>query len=192
MGTIIVSENITLDGVVQDPAGTEGFGRGGWVGRVGDRGREEAAKALLDEALGAEAQLFGRRTYEFLAARWPSRSGELADRLNAMPKYVVSSTLEAPTWNNSTVLKGDVVGEVFRLKRQLGGGIVVPGSIRLARTLFEHDLVDELRLTIYPVVLGAGERLFGEIGDNQPMRLVESRTLDDGLVRLTYQRVREA
>jgi dihydrofolate reductase len=192
MGTIIVSENVTLDGVVQDPAGTEGFGRGGWVGRVGDRGREEAAKALLEEALGAEAQLFGRRTYEFLAARWPSRSGELADRLNAMPKYVVSSTLEAPTWNNSTVLKGDVVGEVFRLKRQLGGGIVVPGSIRLARTLFEHDLVDELRLTIYPVVLGAGERLFGEIGDKQPMRLVESRTLDDGLVRLTYQRVREA
>jgi dihydrofolate reductase len=192
MGTIIVSENVTLDGVVQDPAGTEGFGRGGWVGRVGDRGREEAAKALLDEALGAEAQLFGRRTYEFLAARWPSRSGELADRLNAMPKYVVSSTLEAPTWNNSTVLKGDVVGEVFRLKRQLGGGIVVPGSIRLARTLFEHDLVDELRLTIYPVVLGAGERLFGEIGDKQPMRLVESRALDDGLVRLTYQRVREA
>ena len=192
MGTIIVSENVTLDGVVQDPAGTEGFGRGGWVGRVGDRGREEAAKALLDEALGAEAQLFGRRTYEFLAARWPSRSGELADRLNAMPKYVVSSTLEAPTWNNSTVLKGDVVGEVFRLKRQLGGGIVVPGSIRLARTLFERDLVDELRLTIYPVVLGAGERLFGEIGDKQPMRLVESRTLDDGLVRLTYQRVREA
>jgi len=192
MGTIIVSENVTLDGVVQDPAGTEGFGRGGWVGRVGDRGREEAAKALLEEALGAEAQLFGRRTYEFLAARWPSRSGELADRLNAMPKYVVSSTLEAPTWNNSTVLKGDVVGEVFRLKRQLGGGIVVPGSIRLARTLFEHDLVDELRLTIYPVVLGAGERLFGEIDDKQPMRLVESRTLDDGLVRLTYQRVREA
>jgi dihydrofolate reductase len=191
MGTIIVSENVTLDGVVQDPAGTEGFGRGGWVGRVGDRGREEAAKALLEEALGAEAQLFGRRTYEFLAARWPSRSGELADRLNAMPKYVVSSTLEAPTWNNSTVLKGDVVGEVFRLKRQLGGGIVVPGSIRLARTLFEHDLVDELRLTIYPVVLGAGERLFGEIGDKQPMRLVDSRTLD-GLVRLTYQRVREA
>jgi len=192
MGTIIVSENVTLDGVVQDPAGTEGFGRGGWVGRVGDRGREEAAKALLEEALGAEAQLFGRRTYEFLAARWPSRSGELADRLNAMPKYVVSSTLEAPTWNNSTVLKGDVVGEVFRLKRQLGGGIVVPGSLRLARTLFGHDLVDELRLTIYPVVLGAGERLFGEIDDKQPMRLVESRTLDDGLVRLTYQRVREA
>ncbi|MET0938726.1 MAG: deaminase, partial [Gaiellaceae bacterium] len=108
MGKIVISENVTLDGVVQDPAGAEGFGRGGWVGRVGERGREEAAKVLLDEALGAEAQLFGRRTYEFLAARWPSRSGELADRLNDMPKYVVSSTLKDPDWNNSTVLAGDV------------------------------------------------------------------------------------
>jgi dihydrofolate reductase len=192
MGTIIVSENVTLDGVVQDPAGTEGFGRGGWVGRVGDRGREEAAKALLDEALGAEAQLFGRRTYEFLAARWPSRSGALADRLNAMPKYVVSSTLEAPRWDNSTVLKGDAVDEISRLKRQLGGRIVVPGSIRLVRTLIQHDLVDELRLMLYPVVLGDGERLFGETSDKRPMRLVDSRTLDDGLVHLTYQRVRNA
>jgi len=188
MGTIIVSENVTLDGVVQDPAGTEGFGRGGWVGRVGDRGREEAAKALLDEALGAEAQLFGRRTYEFLAARWPSRSGELADRLNAMPKFVMSSTLEAPGWNNSTVLGGDAVTEVSKLKEQLRGEIVVPGSIGLVRTLIEHDLVEELRLMIYPVVLGDGERLFGKTSSKKPMRLVDSRTLDDGLVYLTYQR----
>ena len=188
MGTIIVSENVTLDGVVQDPAGTEGFGRGGWVGRVGDRGREEAAKALLDEALGAEAQLFGRRTYEFLAARWPSRSGELADRLNAMPKFVVSSTLKAPGWNNSTVLGGDAVMEVSKLKEQLRGEIVVPGSIGLVRTLIEHDLVEELRLMIYPVVLGDGERLFGKTSGKKPMRLVDSRTLDDGLVYLTYQR----
>src|ERR687887_1958190 len=108
MGKIVVSENVTLAGVVQDPAGAEDLGRGGWVGRVGERGREEAAKVLLDEALGAEAQLFGRRTYEFLAARWPSRVGELADRLNDMPKYVVSSTLEHPSWNNTTVLSGDV------------------------------------------------------------------------------------
>jgi len=192
MAKIIVSENVTLDGVVQDPAGTEGFGRGGWVGRVGDRGREEAAKALLDEALGAEAQLFGRRTYEFLAARWPSRSGELADRLNTMPKYVVSSTLEAPEWTNSTVLKGDVLNEVSRLKRQLGGGIVVPGSIQLVRTLIEHALVDELRLMIYPIVLGDGKRLFGETRDKMAMRLVDRRTLDDDLVYLTYQRVRNA
>src|SRR5712691_6061119 len=131
MRRIIISENITLDGVIQDPAGAEGFSRGGWVGSVGDRGREEAAKVLLKEALGAEAQLFGRRTYEFLAARWPSRGGELADRLNDMPKYVVSSTLESPSWNNTTVLKGDVVNEVSKLKQQLGGEIIVAGSIQL-------------------------------------------------------------
>ncbi len=188
MGKIVISENVTLDGVVQDPAGAEGFGRGGWVGRVGDRGREEAAKVLLDEALGAEAQLFGRRTYEFLAARWPSRSGALADRLNDMPKYVVSATLEDPEWNNSTVLKGDAVDVVSKLKEELDGEIVVAGSIRLVRTLMEHDLVDELRLMIYPVVLGAGERLFGETSNEKPMRLVDTRTVDD-LAYLTYERV---
>jgi dihydrofolate reductase len=191
MGKIVISENVTLDGVVQDPAGAEGFGRGGWVGRVGERGREEAAKVLLDEALGAEAQLFGRRTYEFLAARWPSRDGELADRLNDMPKYVVSSTLEDPDWNNSTVLAGDVVQEVSKLKEELGGEIVVAGSIRLVRTLMENDLVDKLRLMIYPVVLGAGERLFGETSDQRPVRLVETRTVDD-LAFLTYEVVRHA
>src|ERR671924_1725685 len=167
MGKIVISENVTLDGVVEDPAGVEGFGRGGWVGRVGERGREEAAKVLLDEALRAEAQLFGRRTYEFLAARWPSRSGELADRLNDMPKYVVSSTLKDSDWNNSTVLKGDVVDEVSKLKQELGGEVVVVASFQLVRTLMEHDLVDELRLKIYPVVLGAGERLFGETSDKK-------------------------
>jgi dihydrofolate reductase len=191
MGKIVVSENVTLDGVVQDPAGAEGFGRGGWVGRVGERGREEAAKVLLDEALGAEAQLFGRRTYEFLAARWPSRSGELADRLNEMSKYVVSSTLKDPDWNNSTVLAGDAVQEVSKLKEELDGEIVVAGSIRLVRTLMDHELVDELRLMIYPVVLGAGERLFGETSDQRPVRLVETRTVDD-LAYLTYEVVREA
>ena len=191
MGKIVVSENVTLDGVVQDPAGAEGFGRGGWVGRVGERGREEAAKVLLDEALGAEAQLFGRRTYEFLAARWPSRSGELADRLNEMPKYVVSSTPKDPDWNNSTVLAGDVIQEVSKLKQELDGEIVVAGSIRLVRTLMDHDLVDELRLMIYPVVLGAGERLFGETSDQRPVRLLETRTVDD-LAYLTYEVVRQA
>jgi dihydrofolate reductase len=191
MGKIVVSENVTLDGVVQDPAGAEGFGRGGWVGRVGERGREEAARVLLDEALGAEAQLFGRRTYEFLAARWPSRSGELANRLNDMPKYVVSSTLTDPDWNNSTVLASDVVQEVSKLNEALDGEIVVAGSIRLVRTLMEHDLVDELRLMIYPVVLGAGERLFGEISAQRPVRLVETRTVDD-LAYLIYEFVREA
>ena len=188
MGKIVISENVTLDGVVQDPAGAEGFGRGGWLGRVGERGREEAAEVLLAEALGAEAQLFGRRTYEFLAARWPSRSGELADRLNDMPKYVVSSTLKDPDWNNSTVLSGDVIREVETLKEELEGEIVVAGSIRLVRTLMENDLVDELRLMIYPVVLGAGERLFGETSDQRPVRLVETRTVDD-LAYLTYESV---
>jgi dihydrofolate reductase len=191
MGKLVVSENVTLDGVVEDPAGAEGFERGGWVGRIGERNREEAAKVVLDEALGAKAQLFGRRTYEFLAARWPSRTGELADRLNDMPKYVVSSSLREPDWNNSTVLAGDVVQEVSNLKKELDGEIVVAGSIRLARTLMAHDLVDELRLMIYPVVLGAGERLFGEPIDQRPVRLVESRTVDD-LAYLIYSVVREA
>src|SRR5207302_4909190 len=135
MGKMVVSENVTLDGVVQDPAGAEGFWRGGWVGRIGERGREGAGKVLLDEARGAEAQLFGRRTYEFLAARWPSRSGALADRLNSMPKYVVSSTLEDLDWKNSTVLNGDVVSAVSKLSEELNGDIVVAGSLRLVHTL---------------------------------------------------------
>jgi dihydrofolate reductase len=192
MGRIIVSENITLDGVAQDPAGAEGFGRGGWVGRVGDRGREGAAKALLDEALGVEAQLFGRRTYEFLAARWPSRTGALADRLNTMPKFIVSSTLTNLTWSNSTVLNGGVVDVVGQLKQRLSGGILIPGSITLVRALLEHELVDELRLMIYPVVLGDGQRLFGRTTGKTPMRLVSSRTLDDGIAYLTYERLRTA
>ena len=191
MGKIIISENVSLDGVIQDPAGDEGFQRGGWVGRVGDRGREEAAQVLLEEALGTEAMLLGRRSYEFLAVRWPSRTGALADRLNSKPKYVVSSTLQAPAWNNTTVLKGNVVNEVSKLKQQLAGDIVVPASFQLVRTLIEHDLIDELRLMIYPVVLGAGEHLFGETSDQRPVRLVETRTVDD-LAYLTYEVVRDA
>jgi dihydrofolate reductase len=150
------------------------------------------ARVALDEALGAEALVLGRRSYEWLAARWPSRSGELADRLNSLPKYVVSSSLEDPDWNNSTVIKGDAVDEVSKLKQELNGEIVVPGSFQLLRTLIEHDLVDELRLKIYPVVLGAGERLFGETSDKKPMRLVDSQTLGEGIAFLTYEMVREA
>jgi dihydrofolate reductase len=191
MGRIVVSENVTLDGVVQDPAGTEGFARGGWVGRIGERGREEAAKVLLDEALRAEAQLLGRRTYEFLAARWPGRSGDLADRLNDMPKYVVSSTMKDPAWNNSAVLAGDVMQEVSKLKQELDGEIVVAGSIRLVRALMEDDLVDELRLMVYPIALGAGERLFGESSEQRPLRLVVARSVDD-LAYLTFEVVRDA
>jgi dihydrofolate reductase len=192
MGKIIISENVSLDGVIQDPAGDEGFQRGGWVGRVGDLGREEAAQVLLEEALGTEAMLLGRRSYEFLAARWPSRTGALADRLNSKPKYVVSSTLQDPIWNNTTVLKGNVVNEVSKLKQQLAGDIVVPASFQLVRTLIEHDLANELRLMIYPVVLGAGERLFGETSDKKPLRLISTRTVGNDLAYLTYQPVRDA
>jgi dihydrofolate reductase len=190
MGRIVMSENVSLDGVVQDPAGDEGFRLGGWVGKIQDR--QDLYRATLDEALGAAALLLGRRSYDWLAARWPSRSGELADRLNSLPKYVVSSTLEHPDWNNSTVLKGDVVTEVSQLKRDLDGEIVVPASFQLLRTLIEHDLVDELRLKIYPVVLGAGDRLFGETSDKKPMRLVDTQTLDDGVAFLTYESDRGA
>jgi dihydrofolate reductase len=192
MGKIIISENVTLDGVVQDPAGGEGFRHGGWIGRIGDRDRDEAARVALDEALGTEAMLLGRRSYEFFAARWPSRTGALADRLNGKPKYVVSSTLQDPAWNNSTVLKGDVVSEVSTLKQQLAGDIVVAASFQLVHTLIEHDLADELRLTIYPVVLGAGERLFGETSDKKPMRLINTRTVGDRLAYLTYTFVQDA
>ena len=146
----------------------------------------------LEEALRAEAQLFGPRTYEFLAARWPSRSGELADRLNSMPKYVVSSTLEDPEWNNSTVLRGGVAVEVPKLRRELEGEIVVAGSVQLVRTLIEHDLVDELRLMVYPFLLGAGDRLFGETSDKKPMRRVVARAIADDLAYLIYEPVRGA
>ena len=190
MAKIIVSDNVSLDGVIQDPAGDEGFSRGGWVGLIKDH--PGAGKLALDEALGAEALLLGRRSYEWMAGRWPSRVGELADRLNSMPKYVVSSTLERPNWNNSTVLKGDVVSEVSKLKQELDGDVVVVASFHVVRTLIEHDLVDELRLKIYPVVLGAGERLFGETSDAKPMRLVDIQTVDDDVAFLTYERVRGA
>ena len=192
MGKIIISENVSLDGVVQDPTGEEGFRLGGWFGQIGDKDREAWAQVELDEALGSEALLLGRRSYEFFAARWSSRSGEWSDRLNSLPKYVVSSTLEAPDWNNSTVLKGDVVNEVAKLRQRVAGDIVVYASGQLVHTLMEHDLVDELRLMIYPFVLGAGERLFGETSDRKPMRLVDTRTVGDGLAFLTYQPVRDA
>jgi dihydrofolate reductase len=190
LGKIVVSDNVSLDGVFQDPAGDEGFPRGGWVGLIKDR--PQLAKLALDEALGAEAMLMGRRTYEWFAGRWPSRGGELADRLNSMPKYVVSSTLEHPAWTNSTVLKGDLPSEVARLRHEFDGEIVVPASSRIVRTLLEHDLVDELRLKIFPVVLGAGERLFGDTGGKNALRLVDVRTLDGDTAFLTYERIHDA
>jgi dihydrofolate reductase len=190
MGKIIVSDNVSLDGVVQDPAGDEGFTRGGWVGLIKDR--PQLNKLALDEALSAEALLLGRRSYEWMAGRWPSRSGELADRLNRMPKYVVSSTLEHSDWNNSTVLKGDVVNEISKLKQELSGAIVVPASFQLVHALLEHDLVDELRLKIFPVVLGAGARLFGETSDKKPMRLIDTKAVEGDVAFLTYEVVRDS
>jgi dihydrofolate reductase len=190
MGKIVVSENVSLDGVVEDPTGEEGFRHGGWFEQFAEKDREAWAEVEFAEALGAEALLLGRRSDEFFGARWPSRSGEWADRLNSLPKYVVSSTLENPRWTNSTVLKGDVAGEVSKLRRELDGEIVVMASTQLVRTLMEHDLVDELQLMVFPVVLGDGERLFGETSEQKPVRLIDTRTVGDGLAYLTYELVR--
>ena len=192
MGNIVISTNVSLDGVVQDPDGAEGFRHGGWFGQFGGKDLEAWAQVELEEALGAEALLLGRRSDEWFAARWLTRTGEFADRLNDLPKYVVSSTLDEPRWSNSTVLNGNVVEQVSKLKHDLDGDILVYASYQLGRTLIEHDLVDELRLFIFPVVLGAGARLFGETSDSKPMRLVTARTVGNGLTFLTYQVVRDA
>lgn len=186
----MVSQNVSLDGVVQDPTGEEGFSRGGWFFLVEDKDREAWGEVELDEALRAEALLLGRRSDAFFGSRWSRRSGEFAARLNSLPKYVVSSTLVQPVWPNSAVLRGDVVEEVSKLKQQLDGDIVVYASRELVHTLFEHDLVDELRLMMFPVVVGAGVRLFGETNDRKLLRLVDTRTVGARLAYLTYQIVR--
>ncbi len=187
MGKIVISTNVSLDGVVQDPDGEEGFSLGGWFGRFGGKDLEQWAQIEFEEALGTEALLLGRRSDEWFAERWLSKGGEWADRLNALPKYVVSSTLETPRWSNATVLRGDIADEVCKLKQELDGEIVVYASYELARALIENDQVDELRLIVFPVVLGAGERLFGTTSEQKPMRLVDTTTLGDGLARLTYE-----
>jgi dihydrofolate reductase len=184
MGKIIVTEFVSLDGVMEDPGGSEGTRHGGWSFEI-DRG-DEGGKFKLDETMASESLLLGRVTYEGFAEAWPTRDGEFADKFNGMPKYVVSSTLEEPEWTNTTVLRGDVVDEVAKLKGDVEGEIVVHGSARLAQTLLEHDLVDEVRLMVYPVVLGSGKRLFGE-GGKKPLRLVESRVVGDGVAILVYQ-----
>src|SRR3977135_3764050 len=185
MGRIIVAEFVSLDGVMEAPGGGENFKHAGWTFKI-NRG-DEGDKFKLDETLATEALLLGRRTYEGFAAAWPSVKGEFGDRFNSMPKYVVSSTLEEPAWNNSTVLKGEVVEEVSKLRQELDGDIVVHGSAQLAQSLLEHDLVDELRLMVYPVVLGSGKRLFGETSDKKPLRLGDSGTGGDGVAILIYQ-----
>jgi dihydrofolate reductase len=185
MARIVVTEFVSLDGVMQAPGGGEEFEHAGWTFEI-DRG-EEGDRFKLEETLGADALLLGRVTYEGFAAAWPSRQGEFADKFNCMPKYVVSSTLQAPAWNNSTVLAGDVAREVSSLRDGRDGDIVVNGSAQLVQTLLEHDLIDELRLMVFPVVLGSGKRLFGDAPGKKPMRLVDSKIVGDGVAILIYK-----
>jgi dihydrofolate reductase len=184
MARIVVTEFVSLDGVIEAPGGGEDYEHAGWTFEI-DRGAE-GEKFKLDETMGSEALLLGRVTYEGFAAAWPAMKNEFADKFNAMPKYVVSSTLENPTWNNSTVLGGDVVEEVSKLKRELEGDVVVHGSAQLAQALLEHGLVDELRLMVFPVVLGKGKRLFGPTSGKRPMKLSDSKTVGDGVAVQIY------
>ena len=186
MGRIVVTEFVSLDGVMEDPGGAEEYRYGGWTFEY-DRG-EEGNAFKLDETVRSEALLLGRVTYEGFAAAWPSREGEFADKFNGMPKYVVSSTLKAPEWSNTTVLDDDLAGAVQRVRDAHDGDVVVHGSASLVQGLLEHDLVDELRLMVFPVVLGTGRRLFGETSDRRRLRLTDSKTVGDGVVILTYER----
>lgn len=184
MGRIVVTEFVSLDGVIETPGGDGDFRHAGWTSEI-DSG-EEGEKFKAEEGSDAEALLLGRVTYELFASAWPSIDGEYADKFNSMPKYVVSSTLEQPEWTNSTVLDGDVAEEVSKLRQAADGDIVVHGSSQLVQMLLEHDLVDELRLMVFPVVLGSGQRLFGETSDKKPLRLVDSKMVGDGVAILTY------
>jgi dihydrofolate reductase len=186
MGKIVVSTNVSLDGVIQDPDGQEGFKHGGWFKQFVGKDIEGWAKNETDETSHADAMLLGRKSDEWFATRTPGRTEPWAVRMNSLPKYVVSSTLKKPKWTNSTVIK-DVVKEVPRLKQDVGGDILVYGSYQLVRTLIEHRLVDEFRLIVFPVVLGAGKRLFGETTDKTPLRLVRNQTIGEGLLLVTYE-----
>ena len=190
MGKIIITTNMTLDGCVQDPDGREGFNLGGWFGQSGGNDLEEWAKVETAEAVSADALLLGRRSDEWFATRWLSRTGEWADKLNSMPKYVVSDTLTSAKWSNATLIKGDVTTEIAELKQQVGGEILVYASYQLVHGLIEHDLVDEMRLVVFPVVLGAGKRLFGETTGKKQFRLVNATTIGDGLAFVTYEAIR--
>lgn len=187
MGKIVVSENISLDGVVEDPTGEGGSAHGGWFERYMGQDRGAWAEAEFAEALGADALLVGRRSDEYFGSRWNSASGEWPDRLNSLPKYVVSSTLAQPVWMNSTILSGDLVEEVLKLRENVEGEIIVYASRQLVRTLMENDLVDELRLMVFPVVLGAGERLFDETSETSPLHLISVRGVGENLALLTYE-----
>jgi dihydrofolate reductase len=188
MGRIIATEIVSLDGVVEAPGGDEDFEYAGWSFEI-ERG-EEGNKFKVDETIESEALLLGRRTYEGFAAAWPSRTGEFADKFNRMPKYVVSSSLGTPEWSNTTVLRGNFIQEVGRLRDRQGGPIVVHGSPTLVQGLLEHDLLDELRLMVYPVVLGKGKRLFGGTTTKKRLRLRSSTVVGDGVDILIYEAVR--
>jgi len=188
MARIVVTEFVSLDGVMEAPGGGEDYKHGGWTFQI-ERG-EAGEKFKLDETMNSEALLLGRRTYEGFAAAWPAMQGEFADKFNSMKKYVVSSTLANPEWNNSTVLEGDVVDAVGRLRTAPGGDIVVHGSAQLVQTLIENDLVDELRLMVFPVVLGSGKRLFGDTTDKKSLRLTSSTTVGDGVSIQIYEPTR--
>ena len=187
MGKIVVTEFVSLDGVIEDPGGAEGYRHGGWTFEH-DRG-EEGDRFKLDELAEGEAPLLGRVTYEGFAAAWPTieDEGGFAEKMNSMPKYVVSSTLREASWSNSTILSGDLADEVAALHREIDGTILVAGSAQLVQGLLEHDLVDELRLMVFPVVLGEGRRLFGAGGEKKPLALRDSRTLGGGVALLTYE-----
>jgi dihydrofolate reductase len=190
MAKIVISTNVSLDGVVQDPDGEEGYERGGWFGQFGGKDLEQWAQIEAEEAMRADALLLGRRSDEWFGSRWSARPGAWAERLKGLPKYVVSTTLDDPLWQNSTVLTGEVSAEVSKLKRELDGEILVYASYQLGQDLIEHDLVDELRLFVFPVVIGGGRRLFGETADKKPLRLAGAKTVGTGLVFLTYELVR--
>ncbi len=182
MGKIVVTEFVSLDGVMEDPGGAEDYRHGGWTFEF-DRG-EEGNKFKLDELFEAEAQLLGRVTYEGFAAAWPEREdpGGFAERMNSMPKYVVSSTLREASWNNTTILSGELPDEIAKLHREVDGTILVAGSAQLVQGLLEHDLIDELRLMVFPVVLGEGKRLFGDVSAKKPLRLTDTKIVGDGVV----------
>ncbi len=184
MRKIIASEFITLDGIMEDPGGAEKFERGGWAFQF-ERG-PEGDKFKLDEVMDSEALLLGRVTYEGFASAWPSRTGEFADKMNGMAKYVVSTTLQEPTWNNTRVIKQNIAEEVARLKSIPGADILIAGSGKLVNTLMQHDLIDEYRLMVYPVILGTGKRLFNQTSDQRALKLVEVNAVGAGILILTY------
>jgi dihydrofolate reductase len=189
MGRIVVTEFVSVDGVMEDPGGSEDFKHSGWSFEI-SRG-DEGEKFKLEETLGSEALLLGRVTYEGFAEAWPSRDGEFADKFNGMPKYVVSSTLKDPEWQNTTVIAGDLPEQVAKLRDEVDGEIVVHGSAQLVHALLDNDLVDELRLMVFPVVLGTGKRVFGETSDKKRLRLADSKTVGDGVAIMIYERAGE-